>query len=278
MRKITSLTISLSFVGLSIYLIVQGYINTPAFATLCAFSIFSGLSIVNYDLGLQKRVEWKRIERALRLKEGSPTTMPRLTEPVMNMLWESYRTSREESMVAQQSIQRVVSWSMAVGAAIITGLTFLKSLNHPSPLLMAIVGWLVIAILGLLSATQYLGEVGRMLRAGYYARQIERILCHQMELDECSSRLMWEGFLSQRGRRLHRSYRFGALASFGGVIISQVAPFLIFDSPWYLSTMAFIAAIASLGLAYSIGDNYMKRFPSEDAEDSDPIQSLLQES
>ena len=248
MRKIISLTVSLTFVGLSIYLIVRRHINTPAFATLCAFSIFSGLSIVNYDLGLQERVKRRRIEREWHLKERSPTSVTRHAESVINLLWESYRTSREESMVAQQSMQRVVSWSMAVGAAIITGLTFLKSLNHPSPLLMAVVGWFVIAVLGLLSATQYLGEVGRMLRAGYYARQIERILCQQMELDECSPRLMWEGFLSQKGRRLHRSYGLGAVASFGGVITSQVIPFLIFDSPWYLRTTAFAGAIASLSL------------------------------
>lgn len=209
-------------------------------------------------------------------------TIPEYPELKSDLLWESYRTSRAESVAAQQSMQRVVGWSMTVGTVIIAGLGFSKtqmSSTSMSSLLAPIMGWAVIAALDLLAVSQYLGELGRMLRAGYYARQLERIIWRQMgPKDLYSSKFLWEGFLTLKKRRLHWTYRLAMPAPFGVLIMTQVAPFVIFKSPLHLYAVAIAGILVSICLIVTVGKTYLTRFPPEDAEDSDPIQALLGES
>jgi hypothetical protein len=211
------------------------------------------------------------------LKEEDSTIPAEHDEVPLDLLWESYRTSRAESMTAQQAMQRVVGWSVTAGGIIISALGFLKNQHGQQmpPAAMAFVGWLVIAALGMVSASQYLGEVGRMLRAGYYARQIERIIWQQRGPRGYRANLMWEGFLTQKKRRLLWTYNLGLSASVAGLIVSQVAPFWIFNSAWYYFLFPAVGALGSLILAFLAGRTYTKRFPSDDDDDSDPIQKLM---
>jgi len=65
------------------------------------------------------------------------------------------------------------------------------------------------------------------------------------------------------------------LAAFGALIVSQILPFIIYDSPSYYYAYPVVGIILSLGLLFAIGKIYEKRFPDRDLNDSDPVDLLL---
>jgi hypothetical protein len=152
-------------------------------------------------------------------------------EQVDNSLWIIYQSVRDESISAQQTMQQVINWSIASGSAIIALLAFLvKETNY---IYIALIGgWLVIGLFGLLGISQYAGEVGRMLRAGYYARLLEAFYWNTNNQSIPLS-LMWETFLSidtPPRRRLNKSYRLSGASAMLGLILFQFAPFvLVYD-------------------------------------------------
>jgi hypothetical protein len=225
---------------------------------------------------------WRAVRWLLLLEKPKPSpcidvtlfTGPRLDTEI---LWESYRTARNESIAAQQSMQRVISWSMTVGTLTLAALGFLKSQGTSSSF-STLFGWAATCALGLLAGSQYLGEVGRMLRAGFYARQIERIIWVRIPQGvpkECSANLMWEGFLTQSERRLHKTYNPAILAALLAVSAIQFVPFFMFGVTSYLYFIPVVGFLATARLFLGIGKDYKERFPPKDSLESDPIAALL---
>lgn len=123
----------------------------------------------------------------------------------VDSLWIIYQSVREESISAQQTMQQVINWSIASGAVRIAVLTYLvKETNDVRVILIG--GWLVIWLFGLLGISQYAGEAGRMLRAGYYARLLEAYHWNKSNASPPLS-LMWETFLSESSGSRKRSRR-----------------------------------------------------------------------
>lgn len=144
-------------------------------------------------------------------------------------LWTIYQSVREECVCAQQSLQQVINWSIASGALSIALLTYLvNEINDVRIILIG--GWLVVLFSGLLGISQYAGEAGRMLRAGYYGRLLEAYHWNKGNKSLPLS-LMWETFVSEangvrrRSRRLNLSYRLSAVAGMSAFLILQFAPF-----------------------------------------------------
>lgn len=203
----------------------------------------------------------KRHSRKWRLdKQGEPD----------NPLWMIYQSVREESISAQQTMQQVINWSIASGAVIIALLTYLvKEVNDVRVILIG--GWLVIWLFGLLGISQYAGEAGRMLRAGYYARLLEAYHWNKSNPSLPLS-LMWETFLSEsssarkRSRRLNISYKLSAMGAMAGLIVLQFAPFWLLSdklgfqlSGWWLMLPACGSTLSGVFMIWQIRD-YTQRF------------------
>jgi hypothetical protein len=181
-----------------------------------------------------------------------------------------YQSIREESISAQQTMQQVINWSIASGAVIVALLIYLvKEVNDVRVILIG--GWLVIWLFGLLGVSQYAGEAGRMLRAGYYARLLEAYHWNKNNASFPLS-LMWETFLSEssnkmkRGRRLNISYSLSAMGAMAGLIVLQFAPFWLLSdkmefqlSCWWLMLPACGSALSVVFMVWQIRD-YTQRF------------------
>ncbi len=187
-----------------------------------------------------------------------------------NPLWTIYQSVREESISAQQTMQQVINWSIASGALIIALLTYLiKEVNDVRVILVG--GWLVIWLFGLLGISQYAGEAGRMLRAGYYARLLEAYHWNRSNASLPLS-LMWETFLSEssgslkRSRRLNISYSLSAMGAMAGLILLQFAPFWLLSdkmgywlSCWWLLLPSCGSSLSAVFVIWQIRD-YTQRF------------------
>ena len=188
-------------------------------------------------------------------------------EQVDNSLWIIYQSVREESISAQQTMQQVINWSIASGSAIIALLAFLvRETNH---IYIALIGgWLAIWLFGLLGISQYAGEVGRMLRAGYYARLLEAFYWNRNNQSIPLS-LMWETFLSIDSpprRRLNRSYLLSGTGALLGLILFQFAPFVLaYDKLdgslcWIWLSLPLVGSGLSVFFASWQGQDYIRRF------------------
>jgi hypothetical protein len=190
-----------------------------------------------------------------------------------NSLWIIYQSVREESISAQQAMQQVINWSIASGAVIIALLTYLvKEVNDARVILIG--GWLVILLFSLLGISQYAGEAGRMLRAGYYARLLEAYHWNKSNASLPLS-LMWETFLSEssvsrkKSRRLNISYSLSAVGAMAGLIVLQFAPFwLLSDKPafklswWWLLLPVCGSSLSIIFMIWQIRD-YTQRFSQD---------------
>lgn len=168
-------------------------------------------------------------------------------------------------------MQQVISWLIASGAVITALLTYLvKEVNDVRVILIG--GWLVIWLFGLLGISQYAGEAGRMLRAGYYARLLEAYHWNKSNASLPLS-LMWETFLSEssgarkRSRRLNISYSLSAMGAMAGLMLLQFAPFWLLSdkmgfqlSCWWLLLPVCGFSLSVIFMIWQIRD-YTKRFP-----------------
>jgi hypothetical protein len=187
-------------------------------------------------------------------------------------LWQMYSTARAESISAQEMMESVINWGMTASAALIAGMGFLtqnSSSMQISSSRIQFIGWFFISFVALIEASEYMTQTGKMLRAGYFARQIEKKIIKMLGIFPAD--MAWETFLSRKDRRLFPGYYFTG----GGTILllagAQFAPFLfypaekrlsIFSQPWWeLPVVGTISIFLMCLVQFSI---YQRRFPTKD--------------
>lgn len=198
-------------------------------------------------------------------------------------LWQMYSTARAESIAAQQMMESVISWGMAAAAALVAGMGFLIQLtpNQPSPNIIKIdhdyiqlIGWFFITFVGMIESSEYMTQTGRMLRAGYFARQIEKKLIRM--IGRFPDDMAWETFLSRKDRRLFPGYWITGGGTIMLLTCAQFAPFLLYPSgqradifsqkgwefPWWeFPVIGTIFVILMCVIQFSV---YRSRFPTKD--------------
>lgn len=187
-------------------------------------------------------------------------------------LWQMYSTVRQESLSAQQMMESVISWGMAAAAALIAGMAFLTQPTFNGKIddnVIQLICWFFVSFVGMIEASEYMTQTGRMLRAGYFARQLERKIIKM--IGRFPPDMAWEIFLSNKKRRLFPGYYFTG----GGTILllagAQFAPFLLYPEDkrlnifsqqwWEFPVVGTISIILMCLVQFSI---YQRRFPTKD--------------
>lgn len=188
-------------------------------------------------------------------------------------LWQMYSTARAESLAAQQMMESVISWGMAAAAGLIAGMGFLTQTTINKSNIgddyIQLIAWFFISFVGMIEASEYMTQTGRLLRAGYFARQIEKKLITM--IGNLPDEMAWETFLSRKDRRLFPGYSFTG----GGTILllagAQFAPFLLYPSDqrmdlfseewWEFPVVGTIGIILMCLIQFY---NYQLKFPTKD--------------
>lgn len=197
---------------------------------------------------------------------------PYVESDLQAALWQMYSTARQESLSAQQMMESVISWGMAAAAALIAGMAFLTQPTFNGKIddnVIQLICWFFVSFVGMIEASEYMTQTGRMLRAGYFARQIERKIVKM--IGRFPSDMAWEIFLSNKKRRLFPGYYFTG----GGTILllagAQFAPFLLYPEDkrlsifsqkwWEFPVVGTISIVLMCLVQFSI---YQRRFPTKD--------------
>jgi hypothetical protein len=178
---------------------------------------------------------------------------------LQSALWQMYSTARAESL-----------------AALIAGMGFLTQTNIGNAKIdhdyIQLIGWFFICFVALIESSEYMTQTGRMLRAGYFSRQIERRLIKI--IGNFSDDMAWEIFLSRKKRRLFPGYYITG----GGTILllagAQFSPFLLYPPDQRLnifsqysqhwSELPTVGTIGIVLLCLVQFYIYQNRFPIED--------------
>ena len=185
-----------------------------------------------------------------------------------DVLWRMYETARAESISAQQMMQQVIYWTMTAASLFIAAVTLLRGLNDLGldSYIVQLTMWAVSLCIGLLGGTQYVSELGRMMRAGSFARSIERAWLESRCVDAKEDQL-WETYLAQRDNRLRGAGVVSALATILALGIAQSVPFLVYSDHgplagpiWMLFPGAGVVVV--LGAAVGQFVHYAGRYPS----------------
>lgn len=132
-----------------------------------------------------------------------------------------------------------------------------------------LIAWFFISFVGMIGASEYMTQTGRMLRAGYFARQIERKLIAM--IGNLPDEMAWETFLSRRDRRLFPGYYFTG----GGTILllagAQFAPFLLYPPDQRMSLFSeewwefpIVGTIGIILMCLIQFHCYQRNFPTKD--------------
>ncbi len=199
--------------------------------------------------------------------EGDPQTA----------LWHMHSTARTESIAAQQIMEAVIGWIMVVAAVLVACMGFLVQ-NVKEPLKVQLIGWFFIGFLGLLGASEYMTQIGRMLRAGYFARQLEKRAAGTPGALPAEEN--WETFLSLPGGRLFFGYRMTAAATIALLAGAQFVPFLIVPPAnrvlagwwWILPTCGSFVVILATVVQFLV---YHRRFPTNEPTDAQTDGGIL---
>lgn len=137
-----------------------------------------------------------------------------------------WQTARDESIAAQQMMQTVASWSMAALAAVVAAISFLATTSLSADWV-RLVGWAAIFFLGALGGTQYMQEAKRMLRAGRFAFETEKLAASK-GWSQLPEKYLWEHHL--QGLRFIVNYDVTAAAAILALLVAQAVPFLIYPA------------------------------------------------
>ena len=190
------------------------------------------------------------------------------TSDLQTAIWQMYNTARAESIAAQQMMESVISWSMVAAGALVAGIGIIMQYLPRDPIRIQLIGWFFIGSIGMIGASEYMAQVWRMLRAGYFARQIEKRVLDTLG-DALPPDLAWETFLSRRKGRLFLGYGFTGGSTIILLITSQFMPFLLYHLNQrvlmqYWWTLLVVGTIAIFSMCFIQFFVYKNRFPTRE--------------
>ncbi|MCI5156968.1 MAG: hypothetical protein D3906_00745 [Candidatus Electrothrix sp. AUS1_2] len=167
-------------------------------------------------------------------------------------------------------MESVINWGIAAAAGLIAGMGFLTQYttnkSKTGDDYIQLIAWFFISFVGMIGASEYMTQTGRMLRAGYFARQIEKKLI--TIISNLPDEMAWETFLYRKDRRLFPGYYFTG----GGTILllagAQFAPFLLSDKRMSLFSQQWwefpvVGTIGTILMCLAQFHCYQRKFPTK---------------